>query len=108
MKKLKYDEWDLDICEEIPTRLNNQIIMLLSDLGVPNSVLLDLQDKWSNNKKQPPRYKIDMLKNKIPLPMNQCRYMFGHTLESKLEPGQCFIRYQIVDDNGKPLKNPEF
>ncbi|CAF0940803.1 unnamed protein product [Rotaria sordida] len=91
-----------------PTRLNNQIIMLLSDLGVPNSVLLDLQDKWSNNKKQPPRYKIDMLKNKIPLPMNQCRYMFGHTLESKLEPGQCFIRYQIVDDNGKPLKNPEF
>ncbi|CAF1034913.1 unnamed protein product [Rotaria sordida] len=91
-----------------PTRLNNQIIMLLSDLGVPNSVLLDLQDKWSNNKKQPPRCKIDMLKNKIPLPMNQCRYMFGYTLKSKLEPGQCFIRYQIVDDNGKPLKNPEF
>ncbi|CAF4060399.1 unnamed protein product [Rotaria sordida] len=40
--------------------------------------------------------------------MNECRYMFGCTLESKLESGQCFIRYQVVDDDGKPLKNPEF
>ncbi|CAF1332700.1 unnamed protein product [Rotaria sp. Silwood1] len=111
MKKFSYDEWDLDICEEsrpIPTRLNNQIIILLSDLGIPNSLFLDLQEKWFNNKKQPPRCKQDMLKNKIPLPMNECRYMFGCTLESKLESGQCFIRYQVVDDNGRPLRNPEF
>ncbi|CAF1034878.1 unnamed protein product [Rotaria sordida] len=111
MEKFKYDEWDLDICEEsrpIPTRLNNQITILLSDLGIPDSVFLNLQDKRFNNKKQPPRCKQDMLKNKIPLPMNECRYMFGCALESKLKSGQCYIRHQIVDDDGKPLKNPQF
>lgn len=30
----------------VPTRLNNQIIMLMSDLGIPNSTFLDLQKKW--------------------------------------------------------------
>jgi len=40
--------------------------------------------------------------------MNECRYIFGCALESKLEPGQCFIRYQTVGDDGKPLENPEF
>ncbi|CAF2732560.1 unnamed protein product [Rotaria sp. Silwood2] len=111
MNKFDYDEWDLDICEEsrpIPTRLNNQIIILLSDLGTPNSVFLELQDKWFMNKKQPPHNKQNLLKNKLPLPVNECRYMFGCTLESKLESGQCFIRYQVVDVDGKPLKNPEF
>ncbi|CAF1146461.1 unnamed protein product [Rotaria sordida] len=111
MKKFDCDEWDLDICEEsqpIPTRLNNQITILLSDLGIHDSIFLELQEKWFNNKKQPPRSKQDLFKNKLPLPMNECRYMFGCTLESKLESGQCFIRYQVVDDDGKPLKNPEF
>ncbi|CAF3886373.1 unnamed protein product, partial [Rotaria sp. Silwood1] len=83
------------LANDFPTRLNNQIIILLSDLGIPNSLFLDLQEKWFNNKKQPPRCKQDMLKNKIPLPMNECRYMFGCTLESKLESGQCFMRYEV-------------
>jgi hypothetical protein len=40
--------------------------------------------------------------------MNECRYIFGCTLESELKSGQCFIRYQIVDDEGKPKETPEF
>ncbi len=40
--------------------------------------------------------------------MNECRYMFGCGLESKLKPGQCFIRYQVVGDDGKPREKPEF
>ncbi|CAF5149225.1 unnamed protein product, partial [Rotaria sp. Silwood1] len=90
MRKFYYDEWDLDICEEsrpIPTRLNNQIITLLSDLGIVDSIFLELQDKWFTNKKQPLRNKQDLLKNKLPLPVNECRYMFGCTLESKLKAG---------------------
>jgi hypothetical protein len=50
----------------------------------------------------------DLLKNKLPLPVNECRYMFGCALESKLAPGQCFIRYQVVGDDGKPRDTPEF
>ncbi|CAF5062283.1 unnamed protein product, partial [Rotaria sp. Silwood1] len=73
-----------------------------------DSIFLELQDKWFTNKKQPLRNKQDLLKNKLPLPVNECRYMFGCTLESKLKAGQCFIRYQVVDDDGKPLRKPEF
>ena len=40
--------------------------------------------------------------------MNECRYMYGCALESRLEPGQCFIRYQVVDKDGKPFENPKF
>jgi hypothetical protein len=40
--------------------------------------------------------------------MNECRYIFGCALESKLQPGQCFIRYQIIGDDGKPLEKPQF
>jgi hypothetical protein len=50
----------------------------------------------------------DLLKNKLPLPMNECRYMYGCALESRLEPGQCFIRYQVLDKDGKPFENPKF
>jgi len=99
----------------------------MSDLGIPDSTFLELQQKWFTNKKQPPHntqyinlffrfdkqrmcffYYRDLLKNKLPLPVNECRYMFGCALESKLEPGQCFIRYQVLDDNGKPRKDQKF
>jgi hypothetical protein len=50
----------------------------------------------------------DFLKNKIPMPVNECRYMFGCALESDLEADECFIQYQVVDDKGKPLKVPKF
>lgn len=50
-----------------------------------------------------------LYKNKIPLPANDCRYMFGCALESKLEEGQCFIRYEVFDDNNeKPHQPPQF
>jgi hypothetical protein len=48
----------------------------------------------------------DLLKNKIPLPPNECRYMYGCAFESKLKQGTCFIRYQILND--KSLPNPQF
>jgi hypothetical protein len=31
--------------------------------------------------------------------------MYGCALESRLEPGQCFIRYQVLDKDGKPFEN---
>ena len=42
------------------------------------------------------------------MPVNECRYMFGCAIESSLEPGKCFIRYQVVDADGQPLENPRF
>ncbi|CAF4720264.1 unnamed protein product [Rotaria sp. Silwood1] len=111
MRKFDSDDWSLDICETsqpIPTRLNNQIIIIMSDLGVPDETFLRLQRKWFDDKERPPNITEHLLKNKLPLPVNECRYMFGCAFESGLEPGQCFIRYQIVDDDGKPLKEPRF
>ncbi len=49
-----------------------------------------------------------LLNNKIPLPVNECRYMYGCAFESKLKPGTCFIRYQILNENGKSPVNPRF
>ncbi len=91
-----------------PTRLNNQIILLMSDLGVPDETFLRLQKQWFM--KKPPCSFVfsNLLKNKIPLPVNECRYMYGCAFESSLKPGTCFIRYQVLDENGKPLLNPQF
>ena len=50
----------------------------------------------------------DVLKNRLPLPPNECRYIFGCSLESKLASGQCFIRYQVLDEDGQPKEKPEF
>ena len=98
----------------------------MSDLGVSNQTFLHLQKRWLDRK--PPRFacselisdvslKIkslihfdfsDLLKNRIPLPVNDCRFMYGCAFESQLKPGTCFIRYQILDENGKSLPNPQF
>ncbi|CAF1324424.1 unnamed protein product [Rotaria sp. Silwood1] len=111
MEKFKLNEWNLEICEgsrSIPTRLNNQILLIMSDLGVSDETFLNLQDKWFQDKERPPSAVEDLLKNKLPLSVNECRYMFGCAFESVLGPGQCFIRYQVVDKDGKPLKEPQF
>ena len=34
--------------------------------------------------------------------------MYGCAFESGLKPGTCFIRYQVLDENGKPLLKPQF
>jgi hypothetical protein len=49
-----------------------------------------------------------LLKNKIPLPPNECRYMYGCAFQSRLKSGTCFIRYQVLNNNGKSLANPQF
>jgi hypothetical protein len=73
MKKFECNDWTLDICDYsrpsmshnflfhlkielilASTRLNNQIIILLSDLGVPNETFLRLQKQWFD--KNPSRY----------------------------------------------------
>jgi hypothetical protein len=65
MEKFKCNNWILDICAYsrpskyhnllcrlkielilASTRLNNQIIVLLSDLGVPDETFLRLQKQW--------------------------------------------------------------
>jgi hypothetical protein len=40
--------------------------------------------------------------------VNEARYMYGCAFESKLKPGTCFIRYQVLNENGKPLLNPRY
>lgn len=50
----------------------------------------------------------DLLKNKFPLPFNECRYMFGCALESKLQSGQCFIRYEILNEDGNSFDTRRF
>ncbi|CAF1641363.1 unnamed protein product, partial [Didymodactylos carnosus] len=101
MVKFESDDWTLDICEwskPIPTALNNQIILLLSDLGVPNETFLKIQQRYFQSDDHTVS-NDDIKKNKYPLPKNECRYMFGCSLKSPLKPGQCFIRYEILDDN---------
>jgi len=110
----------------VPTRLNNQIIILMSDLGIHDSIFLQLQDKWFEDKTQFPISKLlvysvsillfkinekfsrNLLKNKIPLPVNECRYIFGCALESRLKEGQCFIRYQVLNDKEESSEKPKF
>jgi hypothetical protein len=40
--------------------------------------------------------------------VNECRYIYGCALESQLEEGQCFIRYEILNDHGKSFSNRKF
>ncbi|CAF4337021.1 unnamed protein product, partial [Adineta steineri] len=111
MKKFSCNEWVLDInnySRPIPTRLNNQIILLLSDLGVPDSTFFELQTRWFAQKQKFLPNKKDLRKNKISLPAKECRLLFGCALESELKPNQCFIRYQLLDSDEKLLKIPKF
>jgi hypothetical protein len=34
--------------------------------------------------------------------------MYGCAFENQLKPRTCFIRYQLLHDNGTPLPNPQF
>ncbi|CAF3120665.1 unnamed protein product [Rotaria socialis] len=111
MKKFECNDWTLDICgysRAIPSRLNNQFIWLLSDLGVSDEAFFRLQQRWFSRKPSHSNYSDDILKNKIPLPVNECRYIYGCALESQLQEGQCFIRYQILNENGKSCSKPKF
>lgn len=49
-----------------------------------------------------------LLKNKIPLPMNEGRFMYGCAFENKLKAGTCFIRYQILSKDGDTSAEPQF
>ena len=46
------------------------------------------------------------MKNRLPLPPNECRYIFGCSLESKLKPEQCFIRYRVLSEHGLSTEIP--
>lgn len=39
----------------VPTRLNDQIILIMSDLGVPDDTFFRLQQQWFEDKERPPR-----------------------------------------------------
>ncbi|CAF4582441.1 unnamed protein product, partial [Rotaria sp. Silwood2] len=65
---------------------------------------LDYLIKYEQNELYPSAYQIRMA---------DCKGIVIIDSESTLNQfyikiRQCFIRYQVVDDNGKPLKNPEF
>lgn len=93
-------------------KFNNQVIMLLSDLGngsaafesYQNAALANLCPTNKNELKRNLKYvmdKDDLLKNKIPLPLDEGRNMFGVVDETgTLEYGQVFIQYKDLDPRG--------
>jgi len=93
----------------VELKFNNQVIMLLSDLGnrdavfeaYQNAALTNLCQLNENEQLRKLKYstaKADLLKNKIPLPLNEGRNMFGIVDETgTLEYGQVFIQYKDLD-----------
>ncbi|CAF3403651.1 unnamed protein product [Rotaria sp. Silwood1] len=108
--------------------LNNQIIRLLYDLNKENKAVIEslqnrccLQNEWHPSEeaylnifdsKDIDRIKDDNRRcgylnakdllrcNKIPLPVDESRCLFGIADETKsLKEGQCFIQYQTMDKN---------
>lgn len=65
----------------------------------------DLAFCWYNNARSVFRH---LLKNKIPMSVNECRFMFGCAFETKLEAGTCFIRYEVLDENKKSLPDRQY
>jgi hypothetical protein len=96
----------------VELKLNNQVIMLLSDLGNENATfesyqhiaLTNLNPQNKNELKRNLKYLMDrdnLLKNKIPLPLHEGRHMFGIVDETgTLEYGQVFIQYKNFDPRG--------
>ena len=84
--------------------------MLLSDLGNSDAEFLAYQsialaDRSTQNKNERRRdttfasTKDDLFKNKIPIPLDEGRNMFGVVDETgTLEYGQVFIQYQSLND----------
>lgn len=91
-------------------KLNNQVIMLLSDLGngdaeflaYQNIALANRSTEDKNERKRDATFaskKEDLFKNKIPIPLDEGRNMFGVVDETgTLEYGQVFIQYQSLND----------
>jgi hypothetical protein len=94
----------------VPLKLNNQVIMLLSDLGNSDAVFQSYQNRallsYRDNENQyEQKRKLgysknedNLLKNKIPLPTYEGRNMFGVVDETgTLEYGQVFIQFKSLD-----------
>jgi hypothetical protein len=87
--------------------------MLLSDLGNSGAVFESYQNasfnNWAEQNKDEQNRKLkyslakeDLLKNKIPLPLNEARNMFGIADETgTLEYGQVFIQYTNFDSTNE-------
>ncbi|CAF4591949.1 unnamed protein product [Rotaria sp. Silwood1] len=129
MMKFASDDWTLDIVDHSRlSNLNNQIIRLLYDLNKENKAVIEslqnrccLQNEWHPSEeaylnifdsKDIDRIKDDNRRcgylnakdllrcNKIPLPVDESRCLFGIADETKsLKEGQCFIQYQTMDKN---------
>ncbi|UJR11489.1 hypothetical protein I4U23_015669 [Adineta vaga] len=116
MQKFKSNDWSLEICEHskpMELKFNNQVIMLLSDLGnsydvfesYQNAAITNLPRQSEHEQWRKLKYssaKEDLLKNKIPLPLNEGRNMFGVVDETGiLEYGQVFIQYKDLDSTNE-------
>ncbi|CAF1045461.1 unnamed protein product, partial [Didymodactylos carnosus] len=111
MKKFDSPHWNLEICDwsrPMPLSLNNQVILLLSDLGNELPIFLSLQqqsliDSNTNSvvAQKQSNYAIvkeNLLKNRIPIPPKDGRNMFGIPDETgQLKYGECFIQYTCLD-----------
>ncbi|CAF3313037.1 unnamed protein product [Rotaria socialis] len=129
MVKFDSDDWTLYVVDHsrpMPLSLNNQVIRLLSDLGNSNGVFESIQMDCIDRKEfwHPPAHcylnaldsldqsKINemqikyknaknfLIRNKIPLPLNEARNLFGIADETGiLKPGECFIQYRSLKDS---------
>ncbi|CAF0876837.1 unnamed protein product [Adineta steineri] len=133
---IKFDgtDWTLHIVDHarpMPLSLNNQVIRLLSDLGISNGVFesiqtrcIDRQEFWhppaksylnaldsldqsviNSMRQKYKNTKYFLRRNKIPLPLNEARNLFGIADETgKLKPGQCFIQYRNLENSSRSEK----
>ncbi|CAF4780552.1 unnamed protein product [Rotaria sp. Silwood1] len=129
MVKFESDDWTLYIVDHsrpMPLSLNNQIIRLLSDLGNSNGIFesiqmrcIDRKEFWhppakcylnaldslnqsiiNENQQKYKNAKNFLIRNKIPLPVNEARCLFGIADETgTLKSGECFIQYRSLENS---------
>ncbi|CAF3987268.1 unnamed protein product [Rotaria sordida] len=134
MVKFESDDWTLYVVDHsrpMPLSLNNQVIRLLSDLGNSNGVFesiqmrcIDRKEFWhppakcylnalesldqsviNENRQKYKNAKNFLIRNKIPLPVNEARCLFGIADEtSTLKPGECFIQYRSLENSSTSEK----
>ncbi|CAF4120129.1 unnamed protein product [Rotaria sp. Silwood2] len=134
MVKFESDDWNLYIVDHsrpMPLSLNNQVIRLLSDLGNSNGVFesiqvrcIDRKEFWhppakcylnaldsldrlviKENQQKYKNAKNFLIRNKIPLPVNEARCLFGIADETgTLRSGECFIQYRSLENSSMSEK----
>ena len=80
-----FDSSDQSVMDEKRQKYRNAFVHLI--------LMKSLLRGWTISRKH------ILLRNKIPLPVNEARCLFSLADETgKLQPGECFIQYRVLDD----------